>query len=249
MKVAGAVFNSFMRKLSSKFLKSDDEMLGYFRNLHPVGSQNPFEAHLHIHLTLINLVFRERDGEMEFVRFNPVMNVDEIRTMWKSALAEHGIDVPGNVDVHTQYKKVGTGYFLHWVKYSARRFSYDYSEYLFANPLPESWNKEFVRNVLEYRNQRVNYGWLRKMTYIEDNLPNIRIVRDSDNDVLPLTEVEHEDVKRTPEMFMPDVVDELPRDVAVFVQHRGHWYKVVRKPPAVMTRCIVQLILPSDPPG
>ena len=235
LETAKAVFDTFMQILSRKFLKSDNEMLGYARNTHLIGSKNPFSPHLHHHLTLINLVMREdkETGEIVFKRFSPVMNVEELRRMWKSALAQHGIYVEGDVDVHTEYVKIPIrldedGRFRHWVKYASRKFTVDIANYLNENSEIPQFAKSFMRNVLSYRNQRVNYGWLRKQSYIEEKLSTISI-SSYDDDVPPPEDVEAEDFNN-PKLrlsAMPTRVDSVPWYVRRFVQHNGEWYEIL----------------------
>ena len=236
LETAKAVFDTFMEMLSRKLLKSDKEMLGYARNTHLIGSKNPFSPHLHHHLTLINLAMREDEetGEIEFKRFSPRMDVDELRSMWKSALAQHGIYVEGDVDVHTEFVKIpirlhDDGRFRHWIKYASRKFTVDIANYLNENSEIPQYAKSFMRNVLSYRNQRINYGWLRKQTYIEEKLSTIPINSYDDGDVPPPEDVEAEDFDN-PKLrlsAMPVRVDSVPWYVRRFVQHNGKWYEIL----------------------
>ena len=236
METAKAVFDTFMEMLSRKLLRSDNEMLGYARNTHLIGSKNPFSPHLHHHLTLINLIMRENeDGSIEFIRFSPRMDVKELRRMWKSALAQHGIYVKGDVDIHTEFVKIpryvyDDGRFRHWIKYASRKFTVDIAQYFVSNSEIPQFPKAFMRRVLTYRNQRVNYGWLRKQAYIEEKLSEITT---SYEDVsLPAPEdIEPEDLK-APQLradTMPTHVEVVPWYVRRFVQHNGKWYEVVPK--------------------
>ena len=149
-------FKKFIKMLEKELFNS--AKLGIAYNIH-IWSTKTLQPHYHIHLLFPNCV--EKEGK--FYRFRPYFDVNKLRKMWKESL---GIDC--EPDIHVKYAKIAEnrGKIAHWVKYSSRKAIIDIVSYFINNGKEPEISENWAKQLIEYTNRRVSYGFLRKMSQI-----------------------------------------------------------------------------------
>ena len=178
-RIANECFKEFYEWLKSSLLKSENEELGLCQNLHLWSTKNPFEPHLHHHINMANLIWNR--SEKKFIRFSPMLNVDELRSVWKEILQKRGIETPENVDVRIRFIPINNEWrnkndLFRRFRYCSRSVVLDFCRFFEENEFSDDLlsNKEYLINLLFYVNRRVNYGWFRYINRILKLLDEIR---------------------------------------------------------------------------
>jgi len=192
MKKAKKCFKDLKKYLEKRYLRKENEQLGLTQNLHLWSSSRPFNPHVHFHVSLVNLVWNGED----FIRFNPNIDLNELREAWFSILKKNKVDGVRfkrfrrrwrksrferrrrkNVNLHWQYIPVKNTYeakhdLFTWFRYCRRHPVLDFSRFYEKHEFDESvlQNREFIEFLFLYRNQTGVCGWLRKINRILEEL-------------------------------------------------------------------------------
>nr|WP_015647770.1 RepTP1 [Thermococcus prieurii]AGL12821.1 RepTP1 [Thermococcus prieurii] len=155
-------------------LRERDAVVTFTLNVHLSGDTDPFTPHLHAHVLFYLIVYDKRSKRV--YRLNPLFDerdISALRSFWKEAVHElvAGLNVPDalfsqvwNVYVDNRYFNLfaDSDFFelLHTMRYNARRQHYDVVKYLRSHELPDAYDADFVRYLLDYSNQTTRYGLL-----------------------------------------------------------------------------------------
>jgi hypothetical protein len=192
IKIAEKAIKHFIKGLKKEFpwLQRKDQKLGYLHNIHIWHSHHPktneeipidrFKTpdapHLHVHFNLLNLIVGGSPESPDFIRFNPKLDRDLIKTIWSYSIlkATNQLVLDPVFFLHfiplTQKAKV-----KHRIKYCGRSqlndlFNY-YQDNTFNPDIPQKYN-EFLVN---YKNTRHTSGFLRNLTALVGEIDGDRI--------------------------------------------------------------------------
>jgi len=144
----------FIKRVEKELFNGDK--LGGFYNIHIWSSRKPMEKHLHVHILIPNAIL---NSEGKLIRFQPYFsekNLKKMRKIWSEIVGKSS-------DIHVSYApKAERSRILHLFKYASRHPLIDFAYYYVDNKFDEK-DSEKIREILEYDNRRMSFGWCRKL--------------------------------------------------------------------------------------
>jgi len=143
----------FIKRVERELFNGDK--LGGFYNIHIWSSQKPMEKHLHVHILIPNAIL---NSEGKLIRFKPYFSrerLEKMRKIWSELIGR-------DADIHASYApKAERSRVLHLFKYASRHPLIDFAYYYAENEFREE-DAEKIKEILEYDNRRVSFGWCRR---------------------------------------------------------------------------------------
>lgn len=144
----------FIRRVEKELF--DGDKLGGFYNIHIWSSEKPMEKHMHAHLLIPNAVMNSNGKLIRFKPYFVKRRLERLRKIWSDIIGKSAV-------IHVSYASMeNRAKVVHMFRYASRHPLIDFAYYYVNNKFDEK-DAEKIKEILEYNNRRVSFGWCRKL--------------------------------------------------------------------------------------